>query len=85
MDIQSGISTKIEFLGENGYPGELSDAKKELDTGKIYTVKHMKVGRSSSTVTLEENGKSYNTVMFKNISDDYTKRDWFSESYRQIR
>jgi len=78
--LNNDVGSKIKFTGEGGYDGENKDANKELEVGKVYTVKHMDVGRSHSSVQIQENDKFYNTVMFeteKAVGD----RDWFGESY----
>ena len=81
MELTEDIGSKIKFTGIGGYDGENADAHKELQVGKEYTLKYMKVGRSSSDVQIEENGKWYNTVMFETV-EQIGDRDWFGESYR---
>lgn len=56
---------KIIYTGIGGYDSQKEDANKILEVGSEYTVEEIYVGRSSSTVTLQEvSEKEFNTVMF---------------------
>jgi hypothetical protein len=81
MDIQTPKGEKISFLGKNGHEHELIEALAELEIGKEYTITSMDVSRFTSIVTIKENNKSYNSVMFKNKNDDYIKYNWFKIKY----
>lgn len=65
MDIYAKPGTKVYFLGENGYEGELNVALKTFPIGHELTVSHIDVGSSISYVYFKEfPHKSFNTVMF---------------------
>jgi hypothetical protein len=50
------------FLGENGYPQDLEDAKKHLVAGREYLVEGGRRGLSWSQIKIA--GRWYNAVMF---------------------
>lgn len=80
MDINTATGEKVVFVGDAGWEGEVSQALKYLTHGQEYTVDHLDVGRSSSTVVLQEfPNKHFNTVMFKNNALEWKRFDWFRE------
>lgn len=59
---------KVKFINEGGYECDLEYANKFFKEGQILTVSEIYVGRSYSKVEFKEcEGKSFNTVMFKDI------------------
>lgn len=64
MDIYSPPGTKVVFHGLGGYNNEKVCAEKSLVLGNTYTVQYIDVGRSSSTVKLQEVEGDFNTVLF---------------------
>lgn len=81
MDINSAVGTTVTFLNKNGYDSERARANAVFSTDKTYTVEHMEVGQSSSTVQFAEVAGRWNTVMFDNATDDYETYDWFGDSF----
>lgn len=77
---------KIKFLGKNGYPHQVPDAiKLGLVVDEWYTLTSMDVGRSSSTLELQEfSNKHFNTVMFEASEEDQDEYDeMFNDSFEQ--
>jgi hypothetical protein len=65
MDIYAQPGTRVQFHARGGYDSEKAEAMKHLSLGGVYTVCRTEVGRSSSTVWLqEESGRGFNTVLF---------------------
>ena len=66
MDLTEKEGDQVRyFFPDSGYVGDQFHAGQHLKVGNVYTVKHVDVGSSSSTVTLKElPGLFFNTVLF---------------------
>ena len=60
----------MEFLGCNGYPHQLKDAKKEFVVGDKYKVEWCRVGGWDHSVKFEGHPVAQNGVMFKLVADN---------------
>jgi hypothetical protein len=69
MSIYSRPGTKVRFVfGTAGQASDVKQARKILLLGQVYTVKHVDVHSSSSSVEFEEiSGEMFNTVMFARV------------------
>jgi len=67
LNIYSKKGAKLIYLDKNGYDTQREEANKFLKKGEIYTVDHVDIFKSTSTVFLKEfPGMGFNMVMFRN-------------------
>jgi hypothetical protein len=64
MDIYSQPGTPVVFMGINGYPSELKDAREVLEVGKTYRVARTHLHSTSTGVELMEVAGVFNSVHF---------------------
>ncbi len=86
MSLKTPSGAKVKVTSQtanNGYDPDKKQVREMLEIGKEYTVKDMMVGRSESSVRLEELPEArFNTVMFVNASEfsEAESFDWFRKS-----
>jgi hypothetical protein len=75
MQIFSAKGSKVSVTkntANNGMPSDKELVRKLLKIDEVYSVLHTCVGRSSSTVVLQEfPNVHFNTVNFVNVGDDF--------------
>ena len=72
----------VKFTGIGGSKEEVNDAKEHLSLGETYTVEHVKVGRSYSTVCFKElKARSFNTCMFEEVDPIQKSTQTIEEIY----
>jgi hypothetical protein len=65
-----------EGTARNGYPHDQENAQRYLTAGCVYTVKRTSVGKSNSSVYIEEvPGVGFNTVQFESVTAQPRRMD----------
>lgn len=75
------IGTKVKFLNRSGYDHEPKDAVAlGLAAGVEYTLSHLEIGSSSSSIYLEEfPSRAFNSVMFECLPYTHETSVWMDE------
>lgn len=59
---------------EAGYPAQQAKAMEELKLGKVYTIRHMEVGQSETTLEFYGVPGHWNSCFFAAVDDDDLER-----------
>ena len=84
MRLNAPAGQKLMFTGSGGYDGQIAEAEKHLNKVAAYTVLRTEVGRSLSSVFLEEfPDQPFNTVMFEELEPLQKPQESVEAIYRR--
>lgn len=70
MNIYTQRGDKVVFTGEHGRDWEIEEAKEHFYVGQVLTVESVEVGKWNTLVKLEESCEVFNSVLFRDATEE---------------